>query len=316
MAGGRKLKDDHIDDGPRAELGEEIIWAIVGFLLLEDEISYRRYRKRLKLILKAFGKRKDMLPSLHDRLMEMGYVVRVPCGGKEIIRLGHAAVRGMGAAERKAPSNGEADMEAISKKLLALIAEVPEYLVGNGFSSAELLSSKQFEEVKRYADGHGISVEKLENLLYRASDLKREDFTVICRGYLPEFPRYFPRGFRDRILRISRGSSDIKRQIFSIVSINGKLDRSSPITRDEIARIFGVADGRYYIRRESAVKKAYPRKYLDSRLKTLEKKGVISRREDSTNGVLFETGPKGMYVPKRILDEVEAVMYRRAQSEN
>jgi len=50
MAGGRKLKDDHIDDGPRAELGEEIIWAIVGFLLLEDEISYRRYRKRLKLI--------------------------------------------------------------------------------------------------------------------------------------------------------------------------------------------------------------------------------------------------------------------------
>lgn len=297
------------------DCSNEVLWAVVGLLLLEGAVDIRHFERRAVLIRKALGLGKDRFESIRKLLLKKGFIAKQRRGGKEFITLGKASLDGMEreGGERAGKKDGSPKSLYL---LLDAIACVPALLVRGGFSTVDLLSKEHFSEVRDLIRNHDLSMEAVESILREGANIRRENGSgFICRGYLPDFPRFFPWEMRERTLKMGGSNKEILGQIYFIISISGKVDRKEPITRDDIARIFGIVDGRYYVLKDRTVKDAYPRKYLDSRLKTLERRELIER-VNSPGGKSYRTTDKKIYIPKGIEDEVSAVMHWRARAGN
>ena len=291
---------------------EEILCTLVGFLLLEGPVELKRFNRRERLLGKAYGLTEDQMEAFLKNTFSLKFIRRYSNNGKTYISLGDAS-KGVGAEgmRAKAMGPGKDDSELI-QVLLAQIKSAPVFLERAGFTTAEIIRKDGYEKVRRFLDREEITVEGLRTILDNSSYPKaNDDYTLVKRGYLPKFPRYFFREFHSLILKMREKNKEVLQQVFLIISKYEKYYGKNPVTRDDIADIFGISDGFYYDRLNKNIKEFYPRKYLDSRLKTLEKRAYINKSKTSSNQNVYNSTKKMMFISDIIEKEVDRVMYRR-----
>jgi len=200
----------------------------------------------------------------------------------------------------------------IIQGLLDQIKCAPAFLGRAGFTTAEIIRKDGYGAVRRFLEKEKVALDDLGTLLDNCSyPITNDDHKLVKRGYLPKFPRYFFREFHSLVLEMRERNKDILQQVFLIISKYEKYYGKNPVNRDDIADVFGISDGYYYDRLRKQIKEFYPRKYLDSRLKTLEKRGYVVKSKTSSNQNVYSTTKKRMFIPDIIEKEVDRVMYRR-----
>ena len=299
---------------PAEENEEEILCTLVGFLLLEGPVELKRFNRRERLLGKVYGLSEDRMKTFVEGTLSRKFIRKYSNNGKIFVSLGGASTgtgMGMEGTTSQAMGQGRDDREII-RELMDNIKRAPVYLARVGFTSAEMVRKDGYEAVRRFIDKKNIAVEELETILDNFSRQNtNDDHMLVRRGYLPKFPRYFFREFHSLVLEMRQKNKDVLQQVFLIISKYEQYYGKNPVTRDDISDVFGISDGYYYDRLNERIKEFYPRKYLDSRLKTLEKRGYVSRSKTSSNQNVYRTTKKRMFIPDIIENEVDGVMYRR-----
>ncbi len=291
---------------------EEILCTLVGFLLLEGPVELKKFNRRERLLRKAYGLTEDQMKAFLKNTFSRKFIRKYCNNGKTYVSLGDASIKvEEGRTVSKAMVEGSGDGGLI-QGLLDQIKCASIYLGRTGFTTAEIIRKDGYETVRRFLEKEKVGLEELGIIFDNCSyPISNDGHKLVKRGYLPRFPRYFLREFHSLVLEMRERNKDILQQIFLIVSKYEKYYGNNHVNRDDIADVFGISDGYYHDRLNKEIKEFYPRKYLDSRLKTLEKRGYVVKSKTSSNQNVYSTTKKRMFIPDIIESEVDRVMYRR-----
>ena len=291
---------------------EEILCTLVGFLLLEGPVKLKKFDRCERLLRKAYGLTEDQMKALVKNTLSRKFIRKYSNNGNIYVSLGDSSTGS--AVEDSALTTMEREIGNTEhiRKLMNLIKKSPALLGRTGFTSAEILRKDGYETVRIFLEKKEIAVKELENILENGScPNMNDDHILVRRGYLPKFPRYFFGEYRSMILEMREKNKEVLQQIFLIISKHERYYGKDLLTRDDVADVFGISDGYYYDRLNERIREFYPRKYLDSRLKTLEKRGYLVKSKTSSNQNVYHTTEKKMFIPAIIENEVDSVIYRR-----
>ena len=293
---------------------EEILCTLVGFLLLEGPVELKKFNKRERLLRKAYGLTEDQMKAFLKNTFSGKYIRKYGNNSKTFVGLGGASIRVTEERTTGQTIGKGNDEKQLIHSLLDRIKSAPIFLDRTGFTSAEIIRKDGYETARSFLDKEDIVVEKLETIFDNCCyPITNDNHTLVKRGYLPKFPRYYFREFSSLILEMRVKNKDVLQQVFLIITKIEKYYGKNPVTRDDIADVFGISDGYYYDRLNNRIREFYPRKYLDSRLKTLVKRGFVEKMKTESNQNVYRPTKKKMFIPDMIENEVDRIIYRRYQ---